>query len=180
DLPMRALFHPIPLHRAEGLGQAFVDVGIRVPADNLAFSRRQVDQTLKSGLDRIQVFEDIGVIKFDRGQDDGLGEVMQELWAFVEECRVVFIALQDEMLTLAQREAAAEVLGNAAYKKRRIAAGGLEDPRQHGGRCGLAVGSGNYDRLPRAKKKIVESVRQGPELNSFVENVLQLDVAAGD
>ena len=79
-----------------------------------AAARNQIHQALEGGLDRVEIFVDVGVIEFDRGQNDGVGKIVQELRALVEEGGVVFVAFEDEMLAVAEMKARAEILRDAA------------------------------------------------------------------
>ena len=51
---------------------------------------------------------------------DGIGKVVQELRALIEEGGVVLVAFEDEMLALPQLKAAAEIFRNAANQERRL------------------------------------------------------------
>jgi hypothetical protein len=57
------------------------------------------------------------VIELDGRKNDGLREIVQELGAFIKECCVVFVAFNNEVLTLAKRKAAAKVFCNAANQE---------------------------------------------------------------
>ena len=54
------------------------------------------------------------MIKFHRCQDDRVGKVVQEFRALIEEGSIVFVAFEDEVLSLAQMKAGAKIFGNAA------------------------------------------------------------------
>src|SRR4029077_17109240 len=71
--------------------------------------RNQVHQPLEGRFNGIEVFVDIGVVEFHRAQNGGVREIVQKLRPLVKERRIVFIALQDEVLSLPQLETAAKV-----------------------------------------------------------------------
>ena len=76
-------------------------------------SRHQVYQSPECGLYSLQILVNVGVIEFDRGENDRIWEVVQEFRAFIKESRIVLVAFENEVLALTQREAAAEVLSDA-------------------------------------------------------------------
>src|SRR5215469_1752079 len=115
-----------------------------IVGDDLAFSWNQVDEQTKSFLDFVQVAKDVGMIELDRRENNGLGKVVEEFRAFIEKCSVVFVAFQDEMFSLSQSKAAAEIFCDATDEKRGIFLCGLENPGQHGRRSGLAMGACHY------------------------------------
>ena len=82
-------------------------------------------------------------------------------------------------LPCAEMEAGAEIFGDAADQKRRVESGGVEDPRQHGGRRGLAVSSGDDQHFFAAQEFVVQQLRKRAERDALVEDVLQFYVAAG-
>ena len=89
----------------------------------VAVGRDERDELAEGILDRVLVGEDVGVVELDRGQDDQLRPVVQELGLLVEEGGVVLVALDDEIGPLAQVPGAPEVDRHAAHQERRIAAG---------------------------------------------------------
>jgi len=103
---------------------------------------------------------------------------VQELRALVEERRVVLVAFEDEVLTIAEAKAASEVFGDAADQKRGLKCSGFENPRQHRGRGRFAVRSGNHQNVFADQEFIVQNLRQRAERNAFVEQALQFDIAA--
>ena len=75
---------------------------------------------------------------------------MQKFRTFVKECGVILIAFNDEVFPQRDGKTAGEILGDAANQKRWIEPRGVEDPGQHRGGRGLAVGAANHDRFARA------------------------------
>ena len=100
----------VALHWAECLAQAAFQAGTlgggrrAIEGDNPAAPRNQIHQALKRSFDRVEIFVNVGVIELDRGQDDGVGKVVQELRPLIEEGGVVLVAFQDEVLPLPHDE----------------------------------------------------------------------------
>src|SRR5579864_1121225 len=109
DLPRRAFLHPVTLDWTERSSEALIDIGISVVGNDFASPGNQVHQSLESRLHRVQVGINIGVVKLNGRKNHGLGEIVQKLRAFVEEGGIVFVAFQDEMLSLAQGETAPKI-----------------------------------------------------------------------
>src|SRR5579872_6754937 len=151
DSPVRTLARAVTFDWTEGFCEATLQacafVGIAdcsVERNDFSTSWNQVHQSLERCLDRVKILVDVGVIELDRSENDGIGEIMQELRSLVEECGVVFVALEDEVVAIAEVKAGTEILGNASDQERRIEASGMENPGKHGGRGGLAMGSGDH------------------------------------
>ena len=117
NTPRRVFLESISLHRTKGFGDAFVHVGVRIEGDDLAALWNEVYKTLERRFDCIQICIYVSMIELDRGENHGVGKVMQKLWPLVEEGAVILIALDDEMLRLAQREAGAKILRDAPDQK---------------------------------------------------------------
>ena len=71
-------------------------------------------------LNRIQVFENIRMIKFDIIDDGNLGQVMDKFAAFVEKCGVVFVALNDEPFAISKSRSLAEIVRDSPNEITRI------------------------------------------------------------
>ena len=71
-------------------------------------------KSFEGGLDRLQVFKNIGVIELEVVDDRDLRQVMDELAALIEKGGVVFVAFDDEPFAVGEARALAEILGNAA------------------------------------------------------------------
>ncbi len=149
-----------------------------IEADNAPAPRNQIHQPLERRLHRIEIFVDVGMIEFDRSQNHRVGKVMQKFRTLIEECRVVFVAFEDEVLAIAQPEAAPEIFGYASDQERWPKPGSLEDPRQHRCRGRLAVRSGNHQYVFADQKFIVQNLRQRAERNALIKQPLQFNVAA--
>jgi len=77
-------------------------------------------------------------------------------------------------------KATAEIIGDAPDKKARITAGALEDPGDQSRRGGLAVGAGDYYRAVTADAKFAQGVGKRHVGDAAVEDLLDLDIAAGN
>ena len=108
------------------------------PSDDAAAARNQIHQPPELQLDGSKIGIDVCVVVFERGDDQFVGMVVQELRGLVEECGVVFVAFDDELFPAAEAIAAvAEIRGDAADQEIRPPAGDLENPGEHGGGGGL-------------------------------------------
>src|SRR5260370_7540530 len=56
-----------------------------------AVAGHQPDEVFESGLDGFEIFKNVGVVEFEVVEDGRLGQVVDELAAFVEEGGVVFV-----------------------------------------------------------------------------------------
>src|SRR5882762_6323228 len=180
DLPIGVLARSITLHRAECFRDAPGNALAGIERDDPASPWYQVHEPLERRLDRIQILVDISVIEFHRGQDDRIGEIVEEFRPLVEERGVVLVPFKDEVFPLPKREARPEIFSNSADQKRWLLPRRLEDPGQHRRRGGLAMRSGNEQHLLPAQKFVMQDLRQRTEWNALVEYVLQFNVAARD
>src|SRR5580704_578403 len=121
----------VALHRAKGASETAIKALAPIEGDDAAAARDEIHQPLKGRFHGVEVFVNICVIKFDRSQNDGVGKIMQKLWALVEESGVILIAFEDEVFALSQLKAAAKVFRDAANQERRLQAGSMKNPRQH-------------------------------------------------
>ena len=98
---------------------------------------------MELGLDGPQIREDVGVVVLQIVEHGGTRPVMHELGTLVEEGRVVFVGLDDEIGLAPQTRRDREVARYATDQEARLAPGGLKDPGQQ--RCGggLAVRAGH-------------------------------------
>ncbi len=131
DPPGGAIGGTVTFDRTERPFQAAVDVLAGVERDDSSPAWNQVHQALECSFHRVQVFIDIGMVEFDGGQDDRIWKIVEEFWAFVEECSVVLVAFQDEVAAFAKPETAAEIFCDAADQERWSQVCYLENPRQH-------------------------------------------------
>src|SRR3979411_855254 len=122
----------ISLHRTKGAGKATLDALAGVEGDDASATRHQIHQSLESRFYSVEIFIDIGVIKFNRSQDYRVGKVMQELRPLVEESRVVLIAFADELFALSQLKTAAKVFRHSADQERRLQSRCMKNPCKHG------------------------------------------------
>src|SRR5439155_22189841 len=120
------------------------------------------------------------MIKLDRSEDDRVREIVQKLRPLVEEGRIIFVAFEDEVLSLPQLKTRSEVLRDAANQKRRLQSCRVKDPRQHRSGRGLAMSSGDDQHFLGPKKFIVQQLRHRAERNALIEQLLQLHVPPRD
>ena len=67
------------------MGDALGDIFIAIVSDDEAAAGNEIDEALESGFHGVEVGVDIGVVELDVGEDEGVWEVVEELWALIEE-----------------------------------------------------------------------------------------------
>ncbi len=147
DLAMRALRH---LERARR----------RCADHEISVGRNELDEFAERPLDRRLVGEDVGVVELDRGENHQLWPVMEKLRLLVEESRVVFVAFDDEVETMPEPPRTPEINGHAADEKRWIAPGLGKHEGHQRRRRGLAMRSGDDDRVAVGQKQLGQERRE--------------------
>ena len=122
--------------------------------------RQQLHQAAERVLHVLEVAIDVRVVELDRGEQQRLRAVVEELGALVEERGVVLVALDDEELAVAELEVAAEVERLAADHETRVAPGLLEHPGEQRRRRGLPVRPRHDDRAQVAQEELRQGLRQ--------------------
>jgi hypothetical protein len=82
-----------------------------------AGSWNDINEPAKRDLESVQIFVNIRMIEFDVLQQHNPRKVVQKLRAFVEEGGVVFITFDNEIRSIRELKAFAEILSDAAHKK---------------------------------------------------------------
>src|SRR5262249_49646899 len=123
-----------------------------------------------------QVGIDVGVVKFDGGDDQLVRAVVQELRPLVEESGVVFVAFDDKFLASPQAVVATEILSLTADQKIRPPPRVLENPCQQRRRRCLAMRAGDDKRSVAGKKEFLERFRERAVRNLVVEHVFDLGI----
>ena len=159
-------------------GRDLVEAAAPGRRDQRARGRQPAHQLRELALHVREVAVDVGVVELDRGDDQRVGVVVEELRRLVEEGGVVLVALDHELGPGAVAEAAAEVLGQPADQQRRIAPR-LEQQRRHEARGGgLAVRAGDHHRVLAADRVLVERVGEGAVRDAAVDRRARLGVLA--
>ncbi len=104
----------VPLHWTKCARDAAFDTIPFIEGHNAPTPRNQVHQSLERSRHGFEVFVDISVVEFNRGKDHSVREIVQKLWAFVEECSVVLVGLDDEMLSAAKLKTTAKIFCDPA------------------------------------------------------------------
>src|SRR5438105_552434 len=92
--------------------------GRTVPTDNQrSVAGDEIHQTTERQFHRIEILVDVRMVKLDVIDDRDLRQVVHELRAFVEVSRVVLVAFDDEIITVGDAKADAEILNDAAHKE---------------------------------------------------------------
>src|SRR5262245_52240369 len=102
---------------------------------------------------------------------------MEKLWSFIEESRIVLVALNDEIRTIGDLKAFTEILRNATDEKGRLAPGDLKHPRQHGRRCSFAVSTHNDDRILAANEIFLDRFRHRRVANPSIKDIFDFDIS---
>ena len=87
----------------------FSDIGAPIVGDDEAAARDEIDQTFEGDFDGFKIGVDVGMIELNVGEDQHVGKVVQELWAFIEERGVVLVAFDDEGARGPEMKTGAEV-----------------------------------------------------------------------
>ena len=170
---VRGTSHRKALHRRPAsLLQQLCDIGVRAVDDQLPASRRAAQQQVELPHHRFQVGVDVGVVVLDIVDDHGAGAVVQEFRVLVEERRIVFVPLDDEVPAASQPRRAVEVSGRAADQKAGFQAGVLQQPGHHAGRGGLAVRPGHRDDFTAGKNLRAQPLGAGKVLETRVQQRL--------
>ena len=124
---------------------------------------------------------DVGVIVFERSEDQLVRMVVQEFRAAVEEGGFVLVAFDDEFFPAAEAVAAfAEIRSDAADQEIRLASGDVKNPGEHGRGGGFAMRAGDDDRGVAGNEIFLEKLRHRAVGQFFVEDVLDFGIAARD
>ena len=157
-----------------------LEVGVVAVGQEQAVARDDVDEALKGSLDFGEAAKNVGVIELEVVDDDGLGEVVDELAALVEKRGVVFVALNHEPVAVGETRALAKVVRDASDEEARVEAVMLEQPceQRRGGR--LAMRAGDDERAFAAQELVLEQLRQRAVVELLPERELGLGVTARD
>ena len=161
----------------------FSDIGAPIVGDDEAAARDEIDQTFEGDFDGFKIGVDVGMIELNVGEDQHVGKVVQELWAFIEERGVVLVAFDDEGARGPEMKTGAEVFRYAADEEGRLERGiltrsNLINPSEHAGGRGFAVRSRDDERFAASEEFCVEKGRQRPEGNPLVQDVFDFRIAA--
>src|SRR5512139_383743 len=156
-----------------------VEVGVGAVGDDEPVAGNGAHQVVELGLDGGEVGKDVGVVVLEVVEDDGTRTVVDELGALVEEGGVVFVGLDDEEGAVGQPRGHFEILRDAADQETGAQARIFEDPRQHGGGGGLAVGAGDGQHPFVLQNIVGQPLRTGGVGQAALEDGFHQRVAAG-
>src|ERR1039458_9011057 len=120
------------------------------------------------------------MIKLEVVDDANFRHVMDEFAALVEKRGVVFVAFDDEPLTVCKPRTLVQIVRNAADEITRIQSVVLKYPRQQRSRRGLAMRAGDDDGTFAANEKFLEQLRQRAIAEFVLEHELRFRIAARD
>ncbi len=118
------------------------------------------------------------MVELDVSDDRNRREVVKELGPFVEERRVVLVALDDEGVAASGAKAAGEIRGHAADQKPRVEAGAFQNPSGERRRGGLAVRPGDHHRRAASKEEVLEDLGHRDVRNPTLQDRFELRVPA--
>ncbi len=147
-------------------------------ANDQALARHSAHQMVELPLDGREVGEDIRVVEFQVVQDRRARAVMDELRALVEEGAVVLVGLDHEERRTAQARRNPEVLRHPADQEARAHAGVLQNPGEHAGGGGLAVGTGHRQHPASLQHVVGQPLRAGNVGQALVQDMLHRRIAA--
>jgi hypothetical protein len=110
---------------------------------------------MKLGLNRGQVGIDVGMVVFEIVDDLNVRMIGHEFGALVEKSGVIFVGFQYEWPTTGAR-GNIEIQRHTTDQITRLQAGLLQDPGQHGGGRGFAVGAGHCYHLSMLQKLLTQ------------------------
>src|SRR6267154_1548539 len=106
----------------------------------------QIHEATKGKLDGFEIQIDVSVIEFNVVDNGEFGQVMHELWPFVEIRCVVFVAFDDEVFAAGYAEADVKVLRHATDQESGIESTLVHHPRGDTRGRSLAVSAGHDQR----------------------------------
>src|SRR5260370_5570038 len=182
--PVIPLVEPVGLHRAKSLLRRSAQGRTRVfrvaPNDHAAAPGNQIDQPAKSQFISLKIRIDVGVIVFERSNDQVIGMIVKKFGSPVPKGRLILVAFKDELLPAAEPITLSEVLRHAPHQKIRALGRGLKNPGQHGRRSRFSMCSADNDGMPLGKKHFLQYFRHRTISNLAVQNFLELWIPARD
>jgi hypothetical protein len=148
--------------------------------DDPTIGGHRPDEPSERGLHVIEVAVDVGVVELDRGQDQRVRVVVEELRRLVEEGGVVLVALDDEVVARTLAKRAAEVERDAADQQGRIPARRGQHLGDEVRRRRLAVRPGDGDAVAARDRQLVERVRERAVGNAGLDRRLRLGIVGAD
>ena len=145
-----------------------------------AAARDDVEQPAEGEFDFVEVVINVRVVELDVVHDDAFREVVEELRTLVEEGGVILVALEDVEFRVGEMRAVTEVFRQPADHVAGIAARVFEDPREHRGGGGLAVGAGDHEVAFPAEEEFLHHLGQGMVEQLAVERGLGLGISPGN
>ena len=114
-------------------------------ADYAATARHEIHKPLERELIYLKIGVNIRVVEFERSDDEVIGLIVKEFGSLVPIGAVVFVPFEDKFGTAAEAVALAEIFGDTTNQEIGALACCVEDPGEHGGGGGFAVGAGDDD-----------------------------------
>src|SRR5260370_14670985 len=133
--PIIAFIETIGFHWTKRLLRSAPQSRPRIPCiapdHHASAPRHKIHEASKSQLVGLEIWINVGVIVFERGDNQIVRMVMKKLGSAVPESSFVLVTFQNELLPAAKAVTLSEVLRHASHKKIRTLAGPVKNPGQH-------------------------------------------------
>src|SRR5260370_4808801 len=129
------------------------------PDDRAATPRNKINQAAESQLIGLKIRINVGVIVFERGNDQIIGMVMKKLGPAVPERGLILVAFKNELFPAAKPITLAKVFRHASHEKIRPLARSVKNPSQHRRRGGFSMCAADDNGMASGKKDILQNPR---------------------
>src|SRR5262249_35460679 len=150
------------------------------PDCDAATARNEIDETFEGELIDIEIRVDVGVIVFQRGDDQMVGMIVEKLRAAIPNGGFVLVALQNEFPAAFQAIAAAEIFSDTTDEKIWLATGDVENPGEHRSGGGFTVRAADDNGMLARQKELLKHFGQRAVHELAIEDLFELGIAAGD
>src|SRR6202045_725872 len=182
--PIIPIVETVRINRAESLfccpPQSRSRIFRVAPDDRTATPRNKINQTAKSQLVSLEVRINVGVIVFERGDDQIIGMVMKKLGPAVPKRGFILVAFKNELFPAAKPITLAKVFRHASYEKIRPLACRVENPSQHRRRSGFSMSAADDNGMSPGEKDFLQNLRHRAIGNLSVRHFLQPGISARD
>src|SRR5947208_3537058 len=118
----------------------------------------------------------VGMIVFERRDNQIIGMVVEKLWPAVPESSFILVAFQNKLFAAAKSVTLAEVLRDAAHEKIGLLSRRVKNPSEHRRRGGLSVRTADDDGMFLRKKDFFENFWHRAIGNLAVKHFFQLRI----
>src|ERR1700674_2046525 len=176
--PIIPIVEAVRIYRAESLFCCAPQSRSRIfrvaPDDRAATPRNKINQTAESQLVSLKVRINVGVIVFERGNDQIIGMVMKKLGPAIPERGFILIAFKNELFPIAKPIALAKVFRHASHEKIWPLARSVKNPSQHRRRGGFSMCAADDNGMSSGEKDFLQNLRHRAIWNLSVQHFLQV------